>query len=189
MDNFSPPGILTVDFHTRFFPKLLRSRIFMEETSGSSTSFTSNLEMTLGLFLCLLMSTFGTPMAVQQHSVFGWILLSLGIVGIIFIFISSLIAQWGVRPTFDNFLAWTFLFFLFLGFSAGLFLSSVNHWSHGIVLGASVLGILAGYGVGIFAGLWFQCLGWISGLLNGLAALLIVGLILVDMMMFYVNIF
>ena len=189
MDNVSPPGILTFDFHTRFFPQLLRSRIFTEETSGSSTSFTSNLGMTLGLFLGLLLATFGIPLALQQHSIFGWILLSIGIVGIIFIFLSSLIAEWGIRPTFDNFLAWTFLFCLFLGFSAGLFLSSVNHASHGIVLGASVLGILAGYGVGIFAGLWLQCLGWISGLLNGLAALLIVGLILVDMMMFYVNIF
>ncbi len=183
------PSLLSLEFHTRFLPRLLRSRIFTEDTPGFHRSFNSNLGLTFLLFVCLLLGSFGIPMAVQQHSIIGWVLSGVGIAGFLFIFISSIIAQRGIRPSYENFQAWTFIFFLFLGFTVGLFISSANHSSHGIVLGASVSGILLGYGVGIFAGLWLQCLGWISGLLNGLAAVSIAGLIIVDMMMLYANIF
>jgi hypothetical protein len=177
--NVDPPSFLSLEFHTRFFPLLLMSRLRREKNGAEATSFNNNLVLTLMLLLCVFFTSAGIPMIAGPHPFFGWALSALGIAGILFVVISSIAAQWGTRPTYSNFLAWIFLFFLLLGFTTGLFTALENHSGIWLVLAASFLGLIAGYGVGLFAGFWAQSLGWISSLLNGLAGLGVFGLLIV----------
>lgn len=178
-----PPSILSREFHTAFFPRLLWSRLLPQKKENEGTSFNSNMELTVVLFVCLILFALGALMAVERNSLVGWTLGAVGIAGILFIFISSVVAQRGTRPTYDSFLVGIFFFFVFLGLTVGLFLGAVNHYSRGVVISAGTLGLLAGYITGIFGGLWAQYLGWISGLVNGFAGLAIIGMFILDLIL------
>jgi hypothetical protein len=179
------PSMLSWEFHSAFFPRLLWSRLVPKKKTGEGTSFSSNMELTVALFVCLILLALGAPMAVRHNSLVGWIIGGAGMAGILFIFISSVVAQRGTRPTYDGFLIGIFFFFVFLGITAGLFWGSINHYSHGVETIAAALGLLAGYITGIFGGLWAQYLGWVSGLLNGLAGLGIIGMVIVDLVLLF----
>ncbi len=179
------PSLLSLEFHAKFFPRLLRSRLSPKKNEPQGTSFSHNMELTaiVMVVVCLALLALGVPMALVQKSLLGWLLAIAGLIGIAYIIFNSTAAQRGQKPTFEKFHIWIFFFFVFLGFSAGLFITAVNHQPHLIVFTAGLLGILPGYVAGILAGLWAQSLGWVSGLLNGLAGLAIFGLVIVDMLM------
>jgi len=176
------PKILSWKFHTSFFPRLLWSKLNPKPEENPRASFNSGLEMTVVFFVSLLLLGAGTAMVLEKNFLLGSPLTILGLAGTAYIFFSSWAAQRGIKPSYDAFLIWIFLFLVFLGLTIGLFLTSVNHDSHFIVLSAGALGLLIGYFAGIFGGLWLQSLGWVSGLLNGLAGPAIIGLIIVDML-------
>jgi len=178
-----PPSVLSWEFHAVYFPRMLWSRLNLKKKEEKGVSFNSNMGLTVMLFVCLLALALGAGMAGGPYSPIGWILVALGTAGMLLILIFSFIAQQGTRPTYDDFLVWIFFFSVFLGLTAGLFLSSVNHYSRGAGLGVGALGLVAGYIAGIVAGRWAQILGWISGLLNGLAGLAIIGLIVLDILL------
>lgn len=97
----------------------------------------------------------------------------------IFLFIHSVVSGRANPPEYSRFLTGVFFFFVTLGVSAGVFGGSLNHsLMTGLLLGSG--GVLAGYFLGILAGLWFQYLGWLSGVLNGVAWLAVFGMLLVD---------
>src|ERR1700679_75283 len=177
----TPPSLLSWEFHSAFFPRLLWSRLSPQENQPQGRSFNHNTGHTVMVAACMASLAVGVPMAAGPHSLIGWALVAAGLIGIGFILFDS-IAQ-GDRPTYEDFHIWIFFFFVFLGFSGGLFLTSVNHQPRLIVFAAGLLGILPGYIAGIFAGLWAKILGWVSGLLNGLAGIAIIGLVIVDMLM------
>ena len=178
-----PPSFLSWEFHTAFFPRLIWSRLRPKKAGEEGVSFSHNMELTVMVFVCMALLAFGVPMAVGSKSLLGWALVIVGLIGIGFIIFNSIAAQKGLRSTYEDFHIWIFLFFVFLGFSGGLFLTSVNHQPRLIVFAAGVLGILPGYIAGIPAGLWVQSLGWVSSILNGLAGIAIIGLVIVDMLM------
>ena len=127
--------------------------------------------------VCLVLAAIGIPSALNQGSILGWILSIIGVGGISALFIFSIWSRRGIRPTFDDFLAGIFFFFVSLGFSGGIFLGNVYHslWL-GACAGAA--GLFAGYVLGIFAGLWMQYLGWMAIIINmlaGLAAIVVIG--------------
>src|SRR5271170_7035857 len=145
-DRTIPPSILSWEFHTSFFPRLLWSRLNPKKDSEEGTSFNHNMGLTVSVALFLGLGAIGFPMIIGGHPFVGWALAILGLAGILFIFINSIAAQPGLRPTYEDFHLWTFFFLVCLGFTGGLFLGSVNHEPHLFVLAAGLLGILPGYG-------------------------------------------
>jgi len=177
------PSVLSLGFHTAFLPRLVRSRLAPGKPREGGTSFSSNMELTIALFVCMALLAVGIPSAVRANSVLGWILAVVGVAGILFILFSSVAAQRGSKPGFGEFRAWIFLALVVLGPSAALFWGSASHLSRGVLAGTCAAGLLAGYAAGILAGYWSQWLGWVSGLLDGLAGLAIAGMVVADIVL------
>jgi hypothetical protein len=163
-----PPKFLSLEFHTRFFPRLLRDRLRRKRKEGQGTSFVSTMELTIVLAGSVILAVIGMPLALTRGSIVGLILSIVGVGGVLAIFVLSVGAQWGHRPTYDYFLSGIFFFFVSLGIFIGIPIGMDNH---SICIGvlASLGGLLGGYMLGIFAGLWLQRLGWMAIILDMLA--------------------
>jgi len=125
------------------------------------------------LTLCFVLAVIGLPSALTKGSVVGGIVGVLGSIGAIALIVQSIYAQRETRPTFEAFRVAAFAFCVVLGLTLGLVAGSGHH-SHGLEACAALAGLMAGYIVGIAAGLWAQYLGWIGiwvELAGGVAAL------------------
>lgn len=186
-DNPIPPCFLSLQFHVRFFPRLLWAHLRSKKRERECTSFTSNLEMLVTLAVCIILAVIGIPLAVTQGSILGWILTVIGTGGICVLFIQSVASQWGTRPTYDQFLTGIFFFFLSLGVFIGIPVGMDHHSALlGVVTG--IVGFLAGHVLGIAAGLQLQRLGWIAAIANmlaGLGSIILVATAII-MLLFYV---
>jgi hypothetical protein len=171
------PRFLSLEFHTRFFPRALLNRLRPRGRTGSGF-YTFDHYLTLAV--CLILVMIGAPKALNQRSTVGWILFGIGLIGLVALFIHSMASQRGERPSYDSFLIGFFFLFITLGLIAGIYIGTHQQ---SIVLGllAGAAGLLAGYLLGIFAGLQFQRLGWLAALLNILAGLAIIGLIVFNL--------
>jgi hypothetical protein len=165
----SIPRFFSLEFHTRFFPQVLRDRLHRKKREGQGVAFTSTTEMIIGLVVCLILAMIGIPSAWTQGSIVGWILSIIGVGGIVVLVIISIGGQWGDRPTYDDFLAGIFLFFICLGLFIGIPVG-MDRNSFWLGLAASLAGLSGGYVLGIFAGLRLQHLGWLAVIINMLAA-------------------
>jgi hypothetical protein len=163
-----PPKFLSLDFHTRFFPEVLRNRFPRKTRETQGTTFTSTTEMFITFAVCLILAIIGIPSA-AQGSVVGWILSIVGVGGLAVLVIRSVGGQWGERPTYDDFLIGVFFFFVSLGIFAGVPAGMESH-SFRIGVSASLAGLVGGYALGIFAGLQLQRLGWLAIIVNMIAA-------------------
>lgn len=168
------PRFLSFEFHTRFFPAMLRRRVLHRRT-GSGSPFANHvpIEYPIILTLCFVLAALGLPSALTKASVVGGIVGVLGIVGAITLVVQSVGAQLETRPTFEAFRVVTFVFFVILGLSLGLVAGSSHH-SRALEACAATAGLMGGYIVGIAGGLWAQYLGWIGiwvELAAGVAAL------------------
>lgn len=164
-----PPRFLSIEFHARFFPRLLRDRFSprkCRETQG--TTFTSTTEMIILLAGCLVLAVIGIPLAVTGGTIAGWVLTVVGVGGTILLFVMSVAARWGQRPSYDDFLVGIFAFFVSLGVLAGIAVG-MDSRSPGLGILAGIGGAAAGYVLGIFAGLRMQHLGWMASIVNMLA--------------------
>jgi hypothetical protein len=182
-----PPIFLSLDFHTRFFPQLLLGRyIRRKKTETKETTFISTMEMFITLAVCLILAAIGIPSAVTRGSILGWILSIIGVGGTILLLVISVGAQWGTRPSYDDFLGGIFFFLLSLGAFLGFPVGMTTH-SPWLGILAGLAGLLAGYVLGIFAGLWLQCLGWFAipvNMLAGLGAIVVAGTALIMLLWF-----
>ena len=98
--------------------------------------------------------------------------------------IQSIASQWRERPSYDGFLIGFFFLFITMGLTAGIYTGTHQHsLTLGLLAGAA--GLLSGYLLGIFAGLQFQRLGWLAGLLNLLEVPVIIGLIIYDVLLIF----
>ncbi len=165
-----PPRFLSLEFHTRFFPRLLWDRLRQRKKEGQGTSFTSTTELIIILTVCLVLAAIGIPSALLRGSIVGWVLSVIGVGGLLAIFATSVGAQWGHRPTYDDFLTGIFFFFISLGILIGIVVGMENH-SPWLGISTSLAGLFGGYVLGIFAGMGLQYLGWIAALLSMLAGL------------------
>jgi len=178
---YSHPAFLSIEFHAKFFPALILGRVRGGEAAASSI-FTSNLGLHLLLFASLILAVIGFPNAVSHGSAIGWAATAAGAAGVTAVFINSIWSFRGSHPSYDNFLKGIFLLFLSLGLSCGVFAGTLEHsfWE-GLIVG--LLGVVAGYTLGILAGLWLQYAGWLSPLISGMAGLLGLGMLFVDLVL------
>jgi hypothetical protein len=167
--DMTPPRFFSRDFHTEFFPRVLKDHLPRKKREGQGTTFTSTTEMIIGLAVCVILAVIGIPSAWTQGSVFGWILTIIGVGGIVGLVILSVGGSWGNRPTYDDFLIGIFFFFVSLGLFIGIPIGMDRH-SFWLGLSASLVGLVGGYALGILAGLHLQRLGWMAVILNMLAA-------------------
>lgn len=174
------PKLMSIEFHARFFPSLLWNRLRPGERVG--TGFPSTFERYIAFVACLILLALGIPGAVSSGSIIGWIMGGIGAVGMVALVINSIVSGSGAPPSFDDFLAGVFFFFVVLGITAGVFAGTLEHsLLLGLLVGTG--GLIAGYLLGILAGLWFQYLGWLSAMVNALAGLAILGMLVVDMVL------
>jgi hypothetical protein len=148
---------------------MLKDRIFRKKRSVGATSFTSTLEMMVCLAICLIFSIIGIPFAVTGKSIVGWVLTVVGVGGIIALLTVSIRSQWGYKPSYDTFLVGVFFFFVCLGVFIGIPIGMTYH-SFWLGIGTGIVGLIAGYAIGIFAGLRIQHLGWFALIVNFVAA-------------------
>ena len=174
------PRLLSLEFHLSFFPKLLLRRTALETQRESG--FNSTMEMYVLFAVCIILILIGIPSAVTKDSVIGWVIGCIGSAGIMALLINSIV--WGIKskPTYSAFLSGIFYFFPVLGLSAGVFTGTLDHsLIEGILMGGA--GLIAGYLLGIIAGLWLQYLGWMANILNMLAFLAVFGMVFVDIVL------
>lgn len=174
-----PPRFLSIEFHVRFFPGLIWSRLRQAERTG--TGFSSIFEIYVAFAICVILVAIGIPGALSHKSVTGWLIGGIGLAGILALLANSIFSHKDA-PSYDRFLTGVFFFFLALGMTAGVLAGKLNHsLSLGLFSGSGAL--VAGYLLGIPAGLWLQRLGWFSGVVNGLAWLATFGMLFVDMVL------
>ena len=174
-----PPKFLSFAFHAGFFPALLRGRLRPRERVG--TGFTSIVEFYVSLAFCFILVMIGIPKAVSDRSIIGWVVGGIGAAGIVALLIHSICSHKD-PPSFDCFLIGVFFFFVVTGISAGVFFGTLEHsLPLGLLVGSG--GLIAGYLLGILAGLWFQYLGWLASVVNGLAGLAVAGMFFVDLVL------
>ena len=83
------PKFFSLEFHTRFFPRLLWSRL-QPKKEAEGTRFSHDMEYMVLLALCLFLAAMGVPMA-AKGSWIGWILGIVGIGGILAMVIFSIL--------------------------------------------------------------------------------------------------
>lgn len=177
----APPGLLSIQFHTRFFPALLWRRFRSKEQRGAG--FSSPFELYIVLAACIILMALGAPSALSHGSITGWAACGIGAAGLIAMIIHSVASSWGRRPSYEDFLAGCFFFFVTLGLTAGIFTSSLNHYSFLLSLLICAAGFVVGYIIGLAAGLGLQYLGWLAVALNGAAYLAIIGMVVLDLVL------
>ncbi len=162
---------------------MLWTRLRPKKTEETGVRFSHNTEFTILLVVCLILAVIGSSLALKG-SVAGWILGILGVGGISAILVFSILSQAGAKPSYDAFLAGPFFFLVFLGLSIGIYIGKVEYsFSWGLLSGA--LGVFLGYVFGIFAGLWFQYLGWVASIVDMLLGLAIIGMMIVDLVLLF----
>ncbi len=181
MVDSNPPRFLSVEFHARFFPAFLWSRIRPNQESKSG--FSSFTEFYIALAVCTILIAIGVPAGLSQGSIVGWIASGIGMAGILALLVMSISSRWGESPSYAGFLVGFFFFFVFAGLSAGIFISTLEHYTlfHGLLTG--VAGLSAGYVLGILAGFGLQYIGWLAAMLDPLVGLAVAGLIVVDIVL------
>jgi hypothetical protein len=181
----SVPKFFSLEFHARFFPRLLWAHLHRTETER--TGFSSILELSVLFAVCLIVAVLGISSGFFHKSVIGWVAGGLGAAGILALMLNSIFSC-EEPPTYDRFLTGVFFFFVILGLTAGVLVGTIKRsppWGLLTGLGALVVGYL----LGILAGLWFQYLGWLSLLLNGLAGLAVFGMLVVDLVLLASSVF
>ncbi|MGA3115735.1 MAG: hypothetical protein ABSF90_15035 [Syntrophobacteraceae bacterium] len=173
------PGFLSIEFHTRFFPVLLRNRIRRNERIG--TGFSSVLELKVLFVVCFFLITVGLHYAMVRKLPIGWAPGGLGAAGMLFLLIHSICSR-GTQPSYDRFLTGVFFFFVALGLSGGIFAGTLYHsLAVGVATGAA--GLLVGYSLGILTGLFLQYFGWLAPMVSGIAGLAAFGLFFADLVL------
>jgi hypothetical protein len=174
------PEFLSFEFHIHYFPGILLNRLRPGRISGRG--FPSTMERQIVLAVCIILLAFGIPAAMSSNSIPGWIAAGIGAVGTVALIINSVLSRRGEPPSYNDFLAGVFFFFVFLGITSGIFVGTLEH-SFFLGLMTGLAGFIAGYLIGILAGLWLQYLGWLSVIVNIIAGLAIAGMLVVDLVL------
>jgi len=178
------PGFFTTAFHKDFFLPLL-VRAARGQAAGSRSPFEAHVPLELPvLFVASIVAVvIGFPAWQAHGSILGAAAAVAGAAGVLALLVHSI----GTPPSRDDlwagFMAPTFAVCVFLGLTIGLFTGALL-WKTALAKCAGAgAGLVAGYVVGIGAGLAMQWLGWVGRLLQAFAIPAIVGLSVLDIVL------
>lgn len=178
-----PPAFFSLQFHLRFFPALIWNLLSPPKEDYRSP-FADHLpvEYIVVPALCVIAVAIGFPAVQGKGAWWGWILLVLGVFGLIALLVASIRSVWREKPSYPYFRPAVFFFFVVLGPTLGLMAGTIEK-SPGLKWVGIGGGLTAGYALGILAGLWVQVLGWMGRFLDVFALGGIVGMIILDMVL------
>lgn len=180
-----PPRFFSLDFHFRFFPSILLN-ILAPKKDEYESPFKNHILIELPILAVVLFiaAVLGISSGLSKGSILGWLLGGLGAAGFLALFIQSICSKAGYRPSFEGFKVAIFFFFVVFGVVAGITAGRLgfdhSRWMRVL---DGLAGLVAGYFLGICAGLWIQKLGWIGGLFEALATAGIAGMVIVGIIM------
>lgn len=179
-----PPMFFSLEFHTSFFPALLRRLLHPEKRKYEST-FAGHiaLEYPVLAVISIIAGIYGTASALGSGSIIGWVCGVIGSGGFLYLLISSIRSCRKIDPSFEYFRVIIFLFFVILGINIGLEVGTIYHLSHGFRIITVLAGFIMGYIAGIAGGFWSQYLGWIASLLDIIAIMAIAGMVFIDILL------
>ncbi len=193
-----PYKFFSLAFHKYFLSKVLLPRlrpwkpeadtIYLPRGAFIPSGFYMPVELLVLFAVSTILIAIGLPEVSKHGSVCGWILSGLGIAGIIAIFIITILSERENKYSLDDFWPSIFFFFVMLGITAGLFLGFI-HKSLLLGMTGSLFGLIAGYSIGIYAGVWINYLGWIGALFIYISLLAIAGMVVVDLVFLFGLIF
>jgi hypothetical protein len=178
-----PPRFFSLAFHTRFFPRLLRARL----RGDSAPGFAGHGWLELYLLLLASLAVLALGVSGLNGGAHRWIfgvVAALGAAGFLATLILSVVRGAATPRALAGFQPWIFVFVLLLGPTAGAFIGALNHSPAQAALGA-LAGLVVGYLAGMAAGYLAQALGMLGGLLNGLALAGSIGLVVLDLALFF----
>jgi len=183
VDTEKPPEFFSLEFHLRFFPKLLWNLLSPPKEEYRSP-FANHIpvEHVIAPALCMIAIAIGFPVLQGSGAWWGWLLLVPGVAGLIFLIAASIRSVWGERPTYGDFRPAVFFFFVVPGPTVGLLAGTIEK-STGLTIGGIAGGLAAGYLLGILAGLWVQALGWMGRFLDVIALGGIAGMVILDLVL------
>ncbi|MGH8399851.1 MAG: hypothetical protein ACRESU_02010 [Gammaproteobacteria bacterium] len=183
-DVVAPPPFLSLAFHVRFLPTLIRSRLKPQPLQSPFANH-GMLEFSILLVISLVLLAVGIPGVAHHPPTWpGVVFTCLGVAGLMWMLV-VLIGRWERAPvTYAGFEPLVFLFVILLGLTVGLFLAhDVWQSSLSITWALAAGGLVGGYVLGIGAGLWCQLLGPLKGLFTYLAGIASFGLIVLDILL------
>lgn len=174
------PKLFSLAFHARFFPSVLW-RCLRPKPQDDPSPFANHLpaELVVSLAGCAVLIAVGLPRAMTRDSLVGWMLCGLGFLGVLALLVHGVRAQIGSQPSFDAFRPIIFFFCVALGILLGVFTGGTVLHGRGFGVLGGFVGLLVGYALGIFSGLWIQRLGWIGLLVDLAAGCAMIGMLVV----------
>lgn len=175
------PNLLSMAFHRDFFlPFIITS--LNRRKAGTTTHFADYFPFEYIVLFIIAMAGVMTGISsyLSNGSTVGGIVGLLASAGFAVLITFSVRSRTEKNVTWKRFMITTFMFFMLLGLTIGLF-AGMAIWKSFIakmILGT--VGLAAGYLAGIMAGLYMQYLGWIGDLINLLLVPIMIGLIIVD---------
>jgi hypothetical protein len=180
------PPFFSLEFHMRFFPALIRARMMPENKGGTVFVPANYLRAGIAMLCFIILFVIGKT-SFAAMPVLSWIASITGIVGIVAVTIYSIYTQRGISPSYDTFLFGMFSLCLALGMTIGIFITATEHFPLLFRILGGLSGLFAGYFVGIWAGLYMQKLGFIAYMLEALAIPAIIGMVIVDLLLFFAS--
>lgn len=176
-----PPRFFSLEFHTSFFPALL-GRVLHPEKRKHESIFAGHiaLEYPVLAAISIITGVYGMIEIIDSGSITGWVCAILGSGGFIYFLCNSIHSGVQIRPSFENFRAIIFFFFMILGMTIGLEIGIVCKISDGFRIIPALAGLFLGYFSGIGGGLWVQKLGWMASLLDIIGVMAIAGMVIFD---------
>lgn len=178
-----PPSFFSVEFHTRFFPALIRAR--MNPKNENQTVFVPHNYLQAGIALLLFTTLLIIGLAsLTTMPLIGYGGSIIGGIGIITVFGYSIYIYRGIKPSYDTFLFGVFAVCVAFGITTGIFITAIG-WHTPVLwrIAGGIAGLIAGYCAGIWGGLYMQKLGFVAFMLEGVAIPAIVGMVVVDMVL------
>ena len=175
--------LFSFSFHTSVFLPLLFRTISFQENQLAPPIHTAPYEYTILTIMAMGCMVIGFA---NVQALMGLIAGLLGGCTFLIMLVSSFLSQkrTGYQPTWDSFRLTPFLFLMLAGMTIGLVVTqSFSEAGVGVKVFGAGLGLLLGYLMGVWAGFWFQALGWIHPIIEIALIPLMIGLMIVSFLM------
>lgn len=176
-----PLDLFSIPFHRDFFLPFIINSINARK-SNTSTHFADFFPYEYVVLFMITMTgvVTGIYAYLSEGSVFGGITGLLASAGFAALMVFSIRSRSDREILWKRFMITTFMFFMLAGLSLGLYTGMLvfNSFLSKFIFG--IAGMIAGYFVGIPAGLYMQSFGWTGQLINIIMIPVMIGLCIID---------